>query len=312
MTAAWFGGLGPGLLATGITLAITGAAFVWPHLAAGRAPAGELVGTLTFLSTGILISVMSERLHRARADAHRDAVRLRTTLQSIGDGVIVTDAVGRITSLNPVAEQLTGWTTESARGRALPTVFQIVNEHTWHEVENPALRALREGTIVGLANDTVLISRSGEEHPIDDSAAPIRLSPSTLDGSVLVFRDVTDRRRASEAVRRSQEELSDFFENASVGLHWLDPQGRILRANQAELDLLGYTAEEFVGRSMHDFHVDPAVLDDILARLARREVVRNQPAALRRRDGSTRHVLISSSGRWERDRRCTAAASPST
>jgi PAS domain S-box-containing protein len=302
MIAAWFGGLGPGLVATGLTVVLTGVTFVWPHLLEGRAPAGEFVGTLFFLATGVLISAMSERLHRARAEAHREAVRLRTTLQSIGDGVIVTDADGRVTSLNPVAEQLTGWTATEARGRALPEIFRIVNEATRHEVENPALRALRDGAIVGLANHTVLIARSGDEHPIDDSAAPIRYLPSTVDGSVLVFRDVTDRRRATEALRRNEEELSDFFENASVGLHWLDPKGIVLRANQAELDLLGYAADEFVGLPMHQFHCDPAVLDDMLARLARHEIVRNQPAELRCRDGSTRHVLISSSGRWDGDR----------
>lgn len=302
MTAAWFGGFAPGLLATVLSLVFTSVAFVWPHLTAGRAPAGEFVGSLVFLGTGVLISAMSERLHRARADAHRDAVRLHTTLQSIGDGVIVTDAQGRVTSLNPVAERLTGWSSTNAQGRELPAVFRIVNEETRAEVENPALRALREGTVVGLANHTVLLSRSGKEHPIDDSAAPIRLSAGTVDGSVLVFRDITDRRRAASAVRRSEEELSDFFENASVGLHWLDPHGVILRANQAELDLLGYTAAEFVGRSMYDFHTDAAVLDDMLARLANREVIRNQPATMRCRDGSSRHVLISSSGRWEGDR----------
>lgn len=302
MTAAWFGGFVPGLLATSLSLLFTSIAFVWPHLTAGRALAGDAVGSLVFLATGVLISAMSERLHRARADAHRDAVRLRTTLQSIGDGVIVTDAQGRVTSLNPIAEHLTGWSSASANGRALPDVFRIVNEKTRVDVENPALRALRDGTIVGLANHTVLISRTGESHPIDDSAAPIRLASGTVDGSVLVFRDVTDRRRANDAVRRSEEELSDFFENASVGLHWLDPQGVILRVNQAELDLLGYSADEFVGRSMYEFHSDAAVLDDMLARLAARGVIRNQPATLRCRDGSTRHVLISSSGRWEGDR----------
>ena len=99
---------------------------------------------------------------------------LRITLASIGDAVISTDAEGRVTFMNGVAEALTGWPQAEAPGRPLPDVFHIVNERTRQPVENPALRALREGTIQGLANHTVLIARDGTERPIDDSAAPMR------------------------------------------------------------------------------------------------------------------------------------------
>ena len=125
----------------------------------------------------------------------------RSTLASIGDAVISTDAEGRVTFMNGVAEALTGWPQAEALGRPLPDVFHIVNERTRQPVENPVLRALREGTIVGLANHTVLIARDGTERPIDDSAAPMRDEGGDLLGAVLVFRDVTERKRAEE-VRR--------------------------------------------------------------------------------------------------------------
>src|SRR5207253_789087 len=99
---------------------------------------------------------------------------LRVTLSSIGDAVITTDNDGRITLMNPVAEELTGWRLKDAVGIPLGTIFNIVNEETRRTVENPATRALREGLVVGLANHTVLLSRDGLERPIDDSAAPIR------------------------------------------------------------------------------------------------------------------------------------------
>ena len=99
-----------------------------------------------------------------------------------------------MTFLNGVAEALTGWTQAEAAGRPLPEVFRIVNEQTRQPVENPALRALREGTVVGLANHTVLIARDGTERPIDDSAAPMRDESGAPVGAVLVFRDVTERR----------------------------------------------------------------------------------------------------------------------
>ena len=250
---------------------------------------------LVFVSTGCLISLLCERLHRARNGQQLEAERLRTTLQSIGDGVIVTDEAGRVISLNPVAEGLTGWRDGEARGRNLPEVFRILNEDTRSEVENPAIRALREGAIVGLANHTVLVSKNGDEHPIDDSAAPVRNRRGDIIGSILVFRDVAERRRTEEALRRSEQELNDFFENASVGLHWVGPDGIIQRINQTELEMLGYSAEECLGHHISEFHTDQAVITDILARLTAGEILKNYPARLRCRNGTVKDVLISSS-----------------
>ncbi len=109
-------------------------------------------------------------------------------------------------------------------------------------------------------------------------------------------REILARKQMEEALRRSEEELSEFFENASVGLHWVGPDGTILRVNRAELQLLGYSREECVGRPITDFHVDQPVIDDILARLGQGDVLTEYPARLRCKDGSIRHVLISSSG----------------
>ena len=164
------------------------------------------------------------------------------------------------------------------------------------------MRALREGTIVGLANSTVLIARDGTERPIDDSAAPIRDEGGTRAGAILVFRDVTERRAAEAALRRKEAELRDFVENATVGLHWVGPDGTILWANRAELELLGYAKEEYVGRNIVEFHVDRPVIDDILRRLLNKEEIRGCEARLRCKDGSVKHVLINSSGLWEGER----------
>ena len=111
---------------------------------------------------------------RAEQALQKKSEWLRITLSSIGDAVITTDAEGRVASLNPVAEALTGWTEQEAQGRPLDSVFHIINEQSREPVENPATRALREGRIVGLANHTVLIAKDGTERAIDDSAAPIR------------------------------------------------------------------------------------------------------------------------------------------
>ena len=120
---------------------------------------------------------------------------LTTTLRSIGDAVVATDTAGCITFMNVVAEHLTGWPEADARGRALTDVFVILSEETRRICESPVAKVLREGKVVGLANHTLLRSRSGKEIPIDDSAAPIRDVSGGLFGVVLVFRDVTTEKR---------------------------------------------------------------------------------------------------------------------
>jgi PAS domain S-box-containing protein len=136
---------------------------------------------------------------------------LHTTLASIGDAVIATDAKGRITFLNPIAERLTGWSSHEAERMPLVDVFNIVNEQTRRPAEDPAGRALASGTIVGLANHTVLISKDGSERPIDDSAAPIRDAEGQIIGVVLVFRDVTERRRTERALLETDRRKDEFL-----------------------------------------------------------------------------------------------------
>lgn len=124
--------------------------------------------------------------------------QFRATLYAIGDGMIATDAQGRVQQMNPVAEALTGWSEAEARGHLIEEVFCILNEQTRLSVENPAMRVLREGTIVGLANHTLLIAQDGTERPIADSGAPIRNDQGAVTGVVLVFRDQTKERLAQE------------------------------------------------------------------------------------------------------------------
>ena len=135
---------------------------------------------------------------RAEEQVHEQREWLRVTLASIGDAVIATDTEGRVTFLNSVAQELTGWTSEDAKGKPLEVVFAILNEKTRQPVENPVERVLREGVVVGLANHTILIAKDGTERPIDDSAAPIRDAAGRMIGVVLIFRDVTEQRRAEQ------------------------------------------------------------------------------------------------------------------
>lgn len=120
--------------------------------------------------------------------------KARVTLESIGDAVITTDAFGQIEFLNPVAEKLTGWHLQEAKGKALIELFKIINENTRQPVKSPVETVLQSGRTVGIANHTVLIARDGTEFAIDDSAAPIRSSDGQVVGAVMVFHDVTSER----------------------------------------------------------------------------------------------------------------------
>ena len=133
--------------------------------------------------------------------------RYRITLLSVGDGVIATDAEGKVQFVNPVAESLTGWPQEDARGRPLEEVFHILNEETRLPVENPVSRVIREGVVVGLANHTLLVDRAGRERAIADSGAPIRDQAGGTVGVVLVFRDITAELRT----RRERETTVDLL-----------------------------------------------------------------------------------------------------
>jgi PAS domain S-box-containing protein len=163
----------------------------------------------------LLVGCLFVMSHRNVAQRRRDAQlvadereRLQVTLASIGDAVIVTDAEGRITFMNAVAEQLTGWKSE-AIGRSLTDIFLIFNEFTGERVESPVMKVLREGKIVGLANHTVLAAKDGTRRPIDDSGAPIRAGDQSIGGVVLVFRDVTERRLREHELRALAAHLSE-------------------------------------------------------------------------------------------------------
>ncbi len=146
---------------------------------------------------------------RIAKELQRQREWLRVTLGSIGDAIIATDTEGKVTFLNTVAEALTGWPLPEAKARPVTEVFNIVNEHTRQTVESPVARVLKEGMIVGLANHTILIRRDGTEVPIDDSGAPIRDAGGNTLGVVLVFRDITERKRVEKAIQEHAAQLED-------------------------------------------------------------------------------------------------------
>jgi PAS domain S-box-containing protein len=180
--------------------------------------AAVIAALLLFALTQVMVRD-SRRLQRVQEE-------LATTLRSVGDAVIATDDVGSVRFINTVAEELTGWTSDEARGRPLEQVFNIFNEDTHAAVENPVARVLRENSVVGLANHTVLRARDGRERPIEDSGAPIRGVDGAIRGVVLVFRDATEERAARQALINSRDALREADRRKDVFLATLSHELR--------------------------------------------------------------------------------------
>ncbi len=144
--------------------------------------------------------------HAAALNLAREQQLTAVTLASIGDGVIVTDASGRISFLNRIAENLTGWSAADAVSRPCEKIFNIINETTRKITESPIAKVLRTGLVQGLANHTLLIRKDGSEIPIDDSGAPIRGDDDVIHGVVLVFRDFSERKQYEKNLQQAKEE----------------------------------------------------------------------------------------------------------
>lgn len=178
------------------------------------------------------------------------------TLMSIGDGVIATDGRGFVELMNRVAETLTGWRQEEARGKPVTEVFRIVDQQTRRPVEDAVARVVREGIVVNPANNTMLIARDGKEYLIGHNGAPIRSEEGEITGVVLVFRDRTEELAVLNKLRESEERYRDLYDEAPVGYIELDCEGRIEKVNEKAVEMLGYTGGEMLGEYMWNFVVE--------------------------------------------------------
>lgn len=275
---AWYGGFRPASLCI-LLSTLAGDYYFIPPLHSFLLPSiGDQVTTLIFVLIALGIALLGDSQRRAvyrvkteseyrkEAEAaereHRQ--RLQTTLSSIGDAVMATDASGRITFVNGITLGLLRQTEEEILGKHLDEVFRIFNEYTRAPVESPVEKVLREGAVVGLANHTVLVCPDGGEIPIDDSAAPIRDADGTLRGTVLVFRDVTARRRAEETSRL----LASIVESSDDAIISKDLHGIITSWNAGAERMLGYTSNEMIGRPI-SLIAPPDRVDEMPAMLER-------------------------------------------
>ncbi|PJE39915.1 MAG: hypothetical protein CUR32_11700 [Flavobacterium sp.] len=168
------------------------------------------------------------------------------TMYSLGDGVITTDIKGNITFINRSGLEITGWTFKDAVNQPIETVFQIINNNTSKKSFNPALKAMQENKIIFLEKNTQLIQKNGTTIYIDDSGAPIHDSEGNVIGSVLIFRDITEK-------RKTEEKLNLIYNQSLDMIGVANKEGYFISINPAVTKILGYTQEEFLSQSYFDF-----------------------------------------------------------
>jgi PAS domain S-box-containing protein len=237
----------------------------------------------------------------ASADGEVDAPVERPWEPRLGglleQAVVVTDLDGTIRAWDAGAERLYGWPADEVLGR---NGLDVTPAAQTREQGAEIMDRLRRGE--SWSGEFTVRRRDGGAFVAHVTDTPVMDPDGRLTGIVGVSYDVAARRAAETELRRQSEDFEDFFENASMGLHWVAGDGTILRANRAEMEMLGYPADEYVGRNVAEFHADPDAIHDILARLARGETLLDYEARLRCKDGSLRHVLINSNVRFREGR----------
>jgi PAS domain S-box-containing protein len=225
------------------------------------------------------------------------AQRLASIVETSEDAIIGKNLDGIITSWNKSAERLFGYLADEAIGR--PITMLIPADRL--DEERVIVQRIQRGESVE-SFETVRRRKDGSLIDISLTVSPIKNSLGNIIGASKIARDITERKRAEAAARRAEQEFHDFIENASVGMHWVGPDGIILWANHTEMDMLGFAHDEYIGRHIAEFHVDQPLIEDILQRLSNRETILNYEARLRCKDDTIRHVLINSNVLWDGDK----------
>jgi len=234
---------------------------------------------------------MSREIQVKEAYSNPRPVELRpelyqAILESSGEPIVILDPQGFYLKQNAAHVALLGYSDEDLKNQtaAIHTGDNIFTE----AVSDLAVKGAFRGEVVNTTKD-------GEPRYVEVTAFVMRDEAGQPLCYVGIKHDITERKRVEEASRRSEAELTDFFDNAAIGLHWVGPDGIVQRVNQAELDLLGYTLEEYVGHHIGEFHADRPVIEDILTRLTAGEVLRDYDARMLCKDGNIKHVRINSS-----------------
>lgn len=279
------GGMRPGLIATVIGVLAAEFFLIAPRFSVFVADSNDLVLLFGLGIVGVIFSVLCERLRvawkrvedrqqrleaevqerrRAELSEQARADELHVTLASIGDGVITTDIHGSCLYLNAIAERMTGWSVKEAYGQSIETVFRIISQENRHASSNPVMQVLRDGTQITNAEQAVLISRTGEELLIDESASPIRAKDGRLIGAVMIFRDVTGERAAQRSLIESENRKAAILNAALDGIVSVDHRGNVIEFNPAAERMFGYSRDQAIGRKITGLITSSALTNEMI------------------------------------------------
>ncbi len=288
---------GPTLLAVILSALAVLYWFIPPSDSLLPADTAAWLGLMLFSLFGICVAILSDIRRRKTEQFQRERERFQVTLSSIGDGVIVTDSNGQVTFLNAVAEGITGTSNADAQGKSLDVIFRLINEQSRQPIEDIVDRAEKEGQVVGLSDQILLIADDGTEKAIEESVAPIRTNDGKSAGCVIVFRDVTERRRLEREGATGIETsrlLAAIITSSNDAIISKTLDGMIQSWNAAAERIFGYTAEQTIGR--HISMLIPAERakeeDVIIAQLRKGQRVEHFDTVRLRSDGQRVFVSL--------------------
>jgi two-component system, cell cycle sensor histidine kinase and response regulator CckA len=260
---AWYGGLGPGML---VAISFELVSIVSRPPAPDASLGNYVFGHASTTAFYTLLVLLASGRRKAEKNIKDQREWLKVTLSSINDGVIATDTAGLITFINPIAEDLTGWTAQEAIGNELGKVFTIIDETTGQRTDDRVARALWDASNDSVSHQATLVNKAGKEIKIDDRRAPIRESDGTIIGMVSVFHDISERIHLEESRRLSEERYRTLFDYAPDGILIADPKSYYLDANESICRMLGYPCDELIGLHATDIvlesefeYIDPAL-----------------------------------------------------
>jgi diguanylate cyclase (GGDEF)-like protein/PAS domain S-box-containing protein len=251
----------------------------------------------TNMPDGTMISIVRDITSRKQAQERlrRSEEDLAITLQSIGDGVIATDAQGHIIRMNPIAERMTGWPLNESLGKPLDTVFRIIDARTRVPQNSPVELVISSGQVVSLASHTVLVARDNTEYHISDSAAPIRDSAGTIVGVVLVFSDVSERYQSEAALRTANERIRRTFKLIPDLVTLQTVEGVLVDCSDAFCEATGFSRDEIINRNSLELGlwVDADERRRMRVEVSKNGEIDNFEFRLRRRNGEIRIMQLS-------------------
>ena len=250
--SASFGGWGPGIVSTALGALFASLFIIPPFGSLLFSDHSDYLGLIIFLMVSGIISRLAGSLSKTEARERELQQLFKQTLFSIGDAVVSTDADKRVLLMNPVAENMTGWTQSEAQGKEIHEVFPIVREGADNSAEDPITRGPESGSGVGVSSHAELITRQGRRIPIEESWAPVRREDGSPSGVVFVFRDISERRRAEKTLDSALQKTGSILESITDAFASLDSQWRITFVNREAKRLNGLASDEMVGKSCWD------------------------------------------------------------